>query len=434
MKNMSFAPNEKQFTALNFMIGGRNVFLTGSAGVGKTVLIKYFRKYYGGSRNIAITSTTGTSALLIEGSTLHSYLGIGLGQASVEDLVAHIRGSSFRLNRWLKLQTLVIDEVSMLSPKLFDKLEEIAREVRYNSSPFGGIQLILSGDFLQLPVVNRERDNADGSFCFEAKTWSKCVDNVVHLTEIVRQKSKKFQTCLNYLRVGDVNEYVLKVLTPRINIELENDFGIIPTKLFSTNDKVDLINKHYLNKLTGEFREYEMKFHFPDRTSNRAALIERYVKNCNASEVIQLGIGAQVMLLHNLDMDSGLANGSRGVVTSFSEDRPIVKFLNGEERLIDFHTWDIKENNVQIMKATQLPLRLAWAITIHKIQGSTLDYVELDLSNVFEYGQAYVGLSRVKTLKGLRITGLELNDLSAIQAHPKALAYYDQLTHEQNAR
>jgi ATP-dependent DNA helicase PIF1 len=416
-----FIPNLKQFAALNLMIDGKNVFLTGSAGVGKTALIKHFQSLFDKSRNIAVTSTTGTSALLIGGSTLHSYLGIGLGQASVETLIAEIRGNSFKANRWLKLQTLIIDEVSMLSPELFDKLEEIAREVRFNPNPFGGIQLILSGDFLQLPVVSREND---GDFCFEAKSWSKCVDNIVYLTEIVRQKDKKFQTCLNYLRMGNVNEKVLKVLTPRIDAVLENEFGILPTKIFSTNDKVDAVNKKHLSKLVGEFCEYEMQFNFPSRTNNRPALIEKYKKNCNAPSVLQLGVGAQVMLLVNLDMDAGLANGSRGVVISISQDRPLVKFLNGEERLIDFHTWDIKESNVQIMKATQIPLRLAWAITIHKIQGGTLDYVEIDLSNIFTYGQAYVGLSRVKTLEGLCITGF---DPLTIQAHPLALAFYEGL-------
>jgi len=412
---------DKQNEAFSAMVNGENIFLTGMGGVGKSATLKMFMKVYKSERNMGITSTTGISALLFNGTTLHSFTGIGLGTASAETLIKKIMVRSYLRKRWEELEVLIIDEVSMLSPELFDKLEYIARAVRRNEMPFGGIQLILSGDFCQLPVVKCP------DFCFEAKSWEECVDNTIYLTEIIRQSEKDFQGCLNNVRLGKLDKKTRKLLQSRVGVKLENKHGIKPTELYSTNRNVDVINEREMDKLaeTGiEFREYEMDIQIHPGVKNRQYAREKYRKNCTATDILQLCVGSQVMLLHNLEIDVGLVNGSRGVVTKFVHDIPVVKFLNGQERVIDFHVWEWEESDKKMGSVTQIPLKLAYAMTIHRSQGCSLDYVEIDLSNVFEYGQAYVALSRVKSKEGLSITDI---DFDKICAHPKALEYYEKL-------
>ena len=413
--------NTKQNYAYNLMAQGKNIFLTGPGGVGKTALIKMFTKVYSKVKKIAVTSTTGTSALLINGTTIHSYLGIGFGSERVEKLVDKIKSMPWLKKRWTSTDVLIIDEVSMMNPELFDKVEEIARIIRKNKFPFGGIQLILSGDFCQLPVVGSTK------FCFEADSWNFCVEETVYLTEIIRQGDKIFQDVLNNVRLGNINAKVMGILKQRKGINLTNDFGIMPTKLYSTNIDVDRINNNELDKLAEKditFYEYEMDTHVNANVGNRAGVIEKFKKSCNAPEILQLCVGVQVMLLKNLDLANGLANGSRGVVIGFLQDLPVVKFLNGEERIIDMEVWEVIENDKPILSAKQIPLKIAYAISIHKSQGCSLDFAEIDLSNIFEYGQAYVALSRVKSLQGLSIIGIDYNNICA---HPKALEFYSNI-------
>lgn len=415
-KDIKLLPDQQK--AYDYMTSRDNIFLTGGGGVGKSELIKRYKKN-NPERIIAVTSTTGTSALLIDGTTLHSYLGIGLGQGSVDSMTMKILKRTYLRKRWRELETLIVDEVSMLSPILFDKLEEVARAVRRNDYPFGGIQLILSGDYLQLPVVRED------SFCFEAKSWDKCIDHTVYLTEIVRQKEVKFQNCLNKVRVADIDEEVRDILLSRKGVELKNDFGIKPTQLFSTNYAVSEINDEEMDKLAEEdpdFYEYNLSVEW--HVKKKDFVEAKIKKNCQAVDCLQLCVGAQVILLYNLDLENKLANGSRGVVTKFIEDKPVVKFLSGVERIIDYHVWDIEENDKTILSICQVPLRLAWAITIHRCQGQTLDYAIMDLSEIFEYGQAYVALSRIESLSGLSIIDI---DFAKIKAHPKALKFYKKL-------
>ena len=414
--------SEKQNDAFSLMKKGENIFLTGPSGCGKTSCVKLFIKLYKQQKIIGVTSTTGISALLFDGITLHSFLGIGLGVGTVESLCSTISKRSYLKKRWTELEVLIIDEISMLSPNLFDKIEEIARYIRRDERPFGGIQLILSGDMLQLPCVNSE------DFCFESKSWDKCIskNNIVYLNKIMRQENKDFQECLNNIRVGELPLKTRKLLESRINVELKNDFGIKPTKIFSTNYSVDMFNNEELDKLAEsgqEFFEYIMETHVYD-IRDKQYTIEKYKKNCSAPAVLQLCTGAQVMLLFNLDTEGGLVNGSRGVISHFIRDIPVVKFLNGREIIIDYHIWEVEEHGKKILKSIQIPLRLAYACTIHRLQGSTLDYAEVDLGNIFEYGMAYVALSRTKNIEGLSISGI---DFDKIKAHPKALKFYEDL-------
>jgi ATP-dependent DNA helicase PIF1 len=432
---MDITLTQKQKDAYDAIVSRKNVFITGCGGTGKSLIIEMFKRNFSHKRKIGITSTTGISALLIGGKTLHSFLGIGLGNDSVKNIVESVFQKPWLKKRYVELETLIIDEVSMLSPSLFEKIEEVIRIVR--SPPknllrkttvveefdkkgepvvnhFGGLQVVLVGDFLQLPVVK------ETNFCFSSPLWDKCIEKSVYLEEIIRQQDPIFQNVLNEIRYGNITEEVKKLLESRHNAVLKNDFGIIPTKICSTNYEVDLINVKELKKLNEPFIEYDMEI-FSFKSKDRVQNIEKAKKNCTAPFTLNLCKNAQVMLLSNLDLDNGLANGSRGIVVDFLNDLPIVRFLNGIERIIDFHKWEFYEGEDLMMKVEQIPLKIAYAITVHKSQGSTLDYAEVDLANIFEYGQMYVALSRVKNSEGLTIKNI---DFSGIKAHPSAIEFY----------
>jgi ATP-dependent DNA helicase PIF1 len=386
---------EKQKYAFDLIKKGKNIFLTGPSGTGKSAVVKLFKEQYGHKINIAITSTTGISALLIGGTTLHSYLGIGLGTGTAEQIYGNIETRKHLKRRWQELDVLVIDEVSMLSPELFDKLEAVARFVRReepkrylkntkdNTHPFGGIQLVLTGDFLQLPVVKSD------DFCFEAKSWNDCVEEVVYLTEIIRQPDEAFQKVLNEMRYGKLSQEGREMIASRIGVKLNNELGILPTKIFTTNMSVDEVNNKQLYKLQDkvdnvEYFQYDMEIEIAGGNfKERCTLEEKYRKNCIAPETLILCKNAQVMLLTNMNLEMGLANGSRGVVTGFIDDMPEVQFMNGVKCVISHHVWEIEEGSKKVASIVQLPLKLAWAVTVHKcVVGNTM--------LLTENGQSYI--------------------------------------------
>jgi len=407
---------KSQEKAISLMISGKNILLTGPGGCGKTFLIKYFTRNYKTKFKIAVTSTTGTSALHINGSTLHSWAGIGLGSGSVGAMTTHIKKKKYLKTRWTETEILIIDEVSMLSGELLTKLNEIAKRVRRCEKPFGGLQVIFAGDFLQLPCVG------SSEFCFEAPVWEEIVEECVYLKENMRQSQGAWQTCLNELRMGEISQDSYDLLENCLDRELDITDGIEPTILYPLNADVSEINNERLMQMAEQHGEV---FEYPNTVSlydpKQKHKIEKFVKNCPAVENLSITIGCQVMLLWNLDFDSGLVNGSRGIVLKFIEDKPVVKFLNGTVRMIDYHVWELEENDRKIGSIEQIPLKLAYALSIHKSQGCTLDFVITDLQDVFEYGQVYVALSRVKKVEGLSIRGLDLN---RIKAHPKAVEFY----------
>ena len=415
--------SEKQQLAFDLFNSGENVFITSPAGCGKTHLIKKICEY-NQHNNVGITSTTGTSAILINGTTLHSFLGIGLGDMEVTQLYMHIKNKSYLHKRWKELEILIIDEISMLSPKLFDKLEQLARVIRKNSKPFGGIQLLLSGDLFQLPVVGETN-----SFCFDAESWNKCISkkNIVYFDKNFRQGDVVFQNILGEIRHGKVSDETMDILKTRVDVELVNEFGILPTKIFSLNRDVDSENERELNKLSMknknlEFMEYELTY---DVLKTNITNIEGKIrKTCNVPFTLQLCVGAQVMLLVNLDLDLKLCNGSRGVVIRFDNELPVVRFLCGLVRVIDHKVWTVEENKVPIFMFTQIPLKVAFACSGHKSQGLSIDYAQVDLANIFEYGQAYVCLSRVRTLEGLSIKNL---NKECFRTNQKVIDFYDSL-------
>jgi len=403
--------NKGQRNAYNYMIKGFNLFLTGSGGVGKSTLIKYF-VHKNKHKRIGVTSTTGVSAVAIGGSTIHSYLGLGCGDFSLDHMCNSIMKNYKAKYNWLKTEILIIDEISMLSCELFDKLNILGQAIRNNDKPFGGIQIILSGDFCQLSPVGSKK------FCFESECWSKVIDKIVHLKKIVRQDDKKLRKLLDNIRFGIVDEEIKNVFNSRIGINIENKYNIIPTKLYSKNVNVDMINSIELNKLAKNTKKYNFEFTYKNNTNYD---INKNIKNLNFVRTLELCVGCQVMLLVNLDVKRGLVNGSRGIITKFVDGIQLVKFLNGEDILVDRHKWDIMDNEKLIGSVSQIPLRLGYALTIHKSQGSTLDLVQVNLSDVFEYGMVYVALSRIKSLDGLIIESIDYNK---IKCNPKVKQFY----------
>ncbi|MGL5355085.1 MAG: AAA family ATPase [Cetobacterium sp.] len=412
---MDISLTDEQQDIFEIIKQGSNVLITGPGGTGKTTLISFIVSNLPG--NIGVTAMTGSAAVLINGRTLHSFLGIGLGKECKEVLLSKIRRSSKAIKRWDSLKILIVDEISMLSKELFEKLEYVAQQIRSDESPFGGVQLVFCGDFLQLPVIN-------GEFCFLSDIWAKCNFRVMHLTKIIRQCDEKFQKCLNSARFGKLSDQELKYILDGGNVD-DVDDDIKPTKILCKNKDVDDENLQELLKLKSEILEYEFEISFnPDVyvPNVHKHLFEDVTKICNAQPSLKLSVGAQVMHLVN---NEKIVNGSRGVVVRFDNDLPVVKFKNGLTLTIGYHAYDITEiyNRKTRIIATiyQIPLKLAYAVTAHKSQGMTIDCAIVDLAGVFEYGQAYVALSRVKDVKGLQVLNATPK---AFKAHPSALKFY----------
>lgn len=424
--------NKLQLEAIDCLNNNMNVLITGPAGSGKSKVIEDFYKstkknikyYQKGS--IVKTSTTGSSALLIGGYTLHSYLGLGLGKSDVKTMVSNIRKNKTIRERWVNLKTLIIDEVSMLSAELFDKLEEIAKIIRKNHfHVFGGIQVVLVGDFCQLPIIGSTK------FCFESEKWDEVVEKVIYFKEIIRQNDPVYQKCLNEIRMGKCSIESIETLTTRIDAEFENK-EVIPTMLYSKKIDVEKINGENFNKLIdagSEKKSYKATYKTEGKMTKSAIqqYIDKMERSCPAESVLELCIDAQVMIIAN-NSEMGVVNGSRGVIVGFEGDDPLVKLISGREVMVERHTWSMDISDEKIIKKIQYPLKLAYAITIHKSQGMTLDCVETDIGDsIFEYGQVYVVLSRVKSLEGLR---LKKFSSKKIKIHPKVKKFYKSLEKE----
>lgn len=428
-----FEFTKKQDLAVKAMLKGQNVFITGPAGTGKSFIIFYFLsklQLLGVDKDeIAVTSTTGISASLIGGTTLHSFAGIGLGNKDFEyyyDLI--VNKDYFKRKKWRKCKVLIIDEVSMLSPRLFELLDCLARKIRKKQLPFGGIQIILLGDFCQLPTVG-EKD-----FCFEAVNWNEVIDHTFYLNEIKRQTDNKLQSVLNKIRLGKVDNEVKEVLNSRLNVKLDRKEGIRPTIIYSKRKAVHNYNIKKENELKEQGCDANLYIatygYSKDISPNFKEFLKRYVdNNFNVENELRLYVGSQVMVTANFP-DLKLYNGSRGVVIGFNEDNklPIVKFLDKRELEIEYNEWKHESDKKNFITKKQIPLKIAWAITIHKSQGMSLDYVSTNIGkSIFEYGQVYVVLSRVRNLEGLTIKEIDYN---RIIADPKVIKYYEMLENQ----
>jgi ATP-dependent DNA helicase PIF1 len=387
-----------QEQALAILESGRSVLLTGAAGAGKThVLGQFIRRAKKRGRSVAVTATTGLAATHLNGTTIHAWSGIG-----VHDHVDKRQANALSKNRQdliKKADILVIDEISMLHDFRLDMVDDILRFVRANQEPFGGMQVILCGDFFQLPPVNRQGSRT-GSFVTNSAAWRQNVFTVCYLKTQFRQiDDELYTTILNGIRAGVLTRAQLQALQDRAH---GVDDPFTPrTRLLTVNVDVDNVNQQQLKELNGKVHEYQMETH------GSKQYVEQLKRSCLAHETLRLKLGAQVMCIKNAS-DRKYFNGSLGKVVGFESltDYPIVELTNGREIVIRPDTWDLMDGDKKRASLVQLPLRLAWAITVHKSQGMTLDAARIDLSRAFVEGMGYVALSRVRSLRHLILDGL----------------------------
>lgn len=420
---LSLSPEQRE--VIYAIEDGHNVFVTGRAGTGKSYLLKYLKNEYI-NKGLHITASTGIAAVQVGGRTLHSWAGLGLGNMPVHQMLRNLfsaKGS--RLRRKIKnAKMLAIDEVSMISSKTLDTLNELLKGVKENDKPFGGIQLILFGDFLQLPPVfkNFDVDDMEETFCFLSDSWGEA--NIRHflLKKVFRQDEEEFIGLLNNIRYGTLTHGDVDILRQRYEAR-DNEGSIRPTKIVTHNAQVDRINRDRLKEIPSRERVFKAEF------DGSEAKCEFLRKNSIAPEELTLKIGAQVMMLKNTYQKDGVINGSLGIIRDFSAKKgyPVVEFSNGEVITVGREVWAIEsyDEKTGMIKEeasmSQIPLNLSWAITVHKSQGMTLDKVECDLAKAFADGQIYVALSRARTLDGLFIKSF---DADKVSANPQIVEFY----------
>lgn len=432
---MELSPEQEQ--AMQVFTDGGNMFLTGPGGTGKTALIKKMVdlcKTTG--KKVQVCALTGCAAVLLncQAKTVHSWAGIGLANGDSDFIVKRVATNKYKAANWKKIDVLIIDEVSMMSQKIFEILDRIGKQVRKDTRPFGGLQVIFSGDFYQLPPVDdRQNDDpAASAFCFESSDWLGTFPVVVQLKKIFRQTDAVYTSILNQIRVGKLFKSALETLTPHIGKVLPETF--VPTILLPRRRDAELINAIELDKLPSEKKVYTLTRveTIPDKAQQTSKCVisaeQREMEhtflmnNIMADKEIVLKKGAQVMCIANIDMESAepIVNGSQGIIIDFVGNLPLVQFNNGARRTVGWHTWN--SESFPSIGVKQLPLIYAWAITIHKAQGVSLDMAQIDAgSNIFECGQTYVALSRIKSLDGLYLTDF---NPQKIKVNKKVQEYY----------
>ncbi|MFA6315300.1 MAG: AAA family ATPase [Candidatus Paceibacterota bacterium] len=412
-----------QTEALNILKTGKNVFVTGPAGSGKTYVVNeyvnYLRKH---DVPIGITASTGIAATHLGGMTVHSWSGMGIKNSLDEHELAELAERSSTAKRIREAQVLIIDEVSMLHHFRLDTLNSILKHIRKNSHPFGGMQIVLCGDFFQLPPVSRYGE-PDTHFIYRSEAWREGGFAVCYLSENYRQTDDGILSVLNEIRSGEVSDEARETLKGRYRNILNADLALNdlpPTRLFTHNVDVDAVNDVELSKVDSPEFSYEM------RSNGRKNIVEHLRKSCLAPEVLRLRKGARVMCVKN-NFEQGYVNGTLGTVISCGpgvdpiiQTVPSVSNPNGRSITVESAVWQIEDNGRILAEIEQYPLRLAWAITVHKSQGMSLDAIEVDLSKAFEPGMGYVALSRVRTLRGLSLLGMNEN---AFRVHPEVLEY-----------
>lgn len=388
--------NQQQ--ALRVMLSGESVFLTGPAGSGKTYTLNQFIKLAKkDGKYVSVTATTGLAATHLGGTTIHSWSGIGIHDALPQGFIDKFPKGRREIIK--KTDVLIIDEISMLHDFRLDMVDEVCRFVRENPhEPFGGIQVILCGDFFQLPPINRGESRA-GGFVVNSNVWQELEPVICYLTEQHRQDDESLSGVLNALRSGDIRQSHLDALMARSEVHPDDIDEL--TELYTVNIDVDKLNEARLEKIEDDEVSYEWYEKGPK------GHIETLRRSILAPQVLKLKRGALVMAVKN-SPDKKYVNGSIGIVVDFESDTnyPIIKFRNGKEVLMSPDSWVLRDGDEERASISQIPLRLAWAITVHKSQGMTIDVARMNLSRAFVEGMGYVALSRVKNVNSLYLTGL----------------------------
>lgn len=413
-----------------------NIFITGPGGTGKTYSIKkIYQHAKENGKRICVTALTGVASVLLDcnATTIHSWAGIGISSNNRSDIqiINKINRSKFYRHNWENTDILVIDEISMMSSKMFELLNKIGQVIRNNKKPFGGIQLIFSGDFFQLPPVK------ETIFCFESPYFTTSFHRIINLTKIYRQNDPVYKKLLLNMRKGQITRKSIELLNSKTINALEEIDNDKTTRLVPTKAKANEINEYFINKIKG--KKYTYKRSYKETIENLTKMEKlkldlmsedeketeyNFIKSSTLTEEqLTLKVGTYVMCIANLDLATGIANGSTGIVVDFTPEKyPLVKFdKHDKEVVIGKKEW--KSDNVPGISLYQIPLILAWGITIHKAQGLTLDKAIIDVGkDLFEAGQMYVALSRLKSLDGLYLQNFDLNSL---KINKKVLDFYE---------
>lgn len=382
---------------LEIMLSGESVLLTGPAGAGKTFVLNQFIKLAKAEgKYVSVTATTGLAATHLGGSTIHSWSGIGISDEIQHGFADNL--SKGRREIIEKTDVLIIDEISMLHDFRLDMVDEVCRIVRKKDEPFGGIQLIMSGDFFQLPPINRG-DSRAGGFVVNSRVWQELDPVVCYLEEQHRQDDEELLEILNAMRAGELRRGHAEKLLSRVDIEPDFDSEI--TELHTVNIDVDRINEQKLDRLEGD------ELFYTQTSTGSKNYVENLQRSVLAPQVLRLKKGALVMAVKN-SLDKKYVNGSIGTIIDFEPvtEYPVVEFRNGKVLTVIPDTWELRDGEKKRASISQIPLRLAWAITVHKSQGMTLDEAKVDLRKAFVEGMGYVALSRVKNLNSLYLAGI----------------------------
>lgn len=386
---------------------GSSVYLTGEAGSGKTYLLNKFIDFLKKKNvNVGITASTGIAATHLNGRTIDSWSGLGIRDKISGEEIYKISQKQYLKKRISKTKVLIIDEVSMLHGKRLDSIDQICKTIRGNPSPFGGMQIILTGDFFQLPPVSKSRSDFD--YVYKSNVWRQLNPLILYLESQYRQSDPEFNYVLSAIRNNRVDQHALDLLAETLNQEIENNIN--PTKLYTHNIDVDEINKKELEKINQDPHEYDML------SIGNEDLVESLKRGCLAPEHLVLKKDAQVMFVRN-NFKDGYSNGTVGKVSGFDHDNnPIIETYERKKIKVSKIQWTIEEDGKIKAELIQYPLRLAWAITVHKSQGMTLSCAEIDLSKSFVHGMGYVALSRVRSLKGIKLLGI---NALALEVNPE---------------
>ena len=450
--------SQEQQEAFDRFSLGENLFVTGPGGTGKTHLIKLMVQHaHAANKQIQVCALTGCAAVLLQSNarTIHSWSGIKLAKGPAQKIIGNVLKNRTATKSWRTAQILIIDEISMMSRKIFDILNKIGQTLRNNSRPFGGIQVIFCGDFFQLGPIGEPDEPETSMFCFESDQWFSTfpLENHIELKTIFRQRDPVYVNLLSEVRRGELSPENVDLLHTYVKraYDPEQNNGCVLTKLFPVRNRAYYNNKLMFDKISDPPQTFAINIQTNCRTylesgkaienmvldkCDRLTMLERerevdlMMMSNNMPKTLDLKVGAAVMCTANLDLDRGICNGSQGVVVEILGTgtlcQPKVKFTNGVIFLMPVHF--VQSDEYPTLAIGQIPLTLAWALTIHKIQGATLAMAQMDIGQtIFEYGQTYVALSRIQSLDGLYLSSFEPG---RIRANPKVQDFYGNLLRE----